>query len=82
MSAIDNRNWRRQSGKSVEALERVCVTRSTKGRIFINAVGWIIVNLFLAKKHFVYGRIQVTEYGCLRIIPERNGRARLGLQPG
>jgi len=55
MGAIDNHNWRRQSGKSVKALERVCVTRSTKDRIFINAVGWIIINLFLAKKHFVYG---------------------------
>ena len=63
MGAIDNRNWRRQSGKSVKALKRVCVciTRSTKDRIFINAVGWIIVNLFLAKKHFVYGMSQVPD---------------------
>ena len=59
IGAIDNRNWQRQSGKSVKALERVYVTRSTKGRIFINAVEWIVVNLFLAKKHFVYGKSQV-----------------------
>ena len=25
---------------------------------------------------------QVTEYGCLRVIPVRNGRASPGLQPG
>ena len=54
MGAIDNHNWRRQSGKGTEALERVCVTRSSKDRIFINVVGWIIVNMYLAKKHFYW----------------------------
>ena len=42
MGAIDNHNWRRQSGKGTEALERVCVTNSSKDRIFINVV-WVYV---------------------------------------
>ena len=29
-----------------------------------------------------FGPVTVTEYGYLRVIPERNGRARLGQQPG
>ena len=37
------------------------MTKSTKDWIFINAVGWIIVNLFLVKKHFVYGKSEVPE---------------------
>ena len=39
MGAIDNHNWRRQSSKGVQALEKVWVSRATKDRVFINVVG-------------------------------------------
>ena len=55
MGAIDGHNFRRQSGRSTEPLEKACVTRNTKDRIFISVVSWILVNIFLAKKHFVWG---------------------------
>ena len=55
MGAIDGHNFRRQSGRSTLPLEKVCVTRSTKDRVFINMVSWILINIFLAKKFFVWG---------------------------
>ena len=61
MGAIDNHSSRRQSGKSVKGLEQVCVTRSTKGRISMNAVGRVMLNLFRAKKHCVNGESNVPD---------------------
>ena len=55
MGAIDGHNYRRQSGKGVGALEKVCITRNTKDRIFISIVSWILINVFLIKKFFVWG---------------------------
>ena len=55
MGAIDGHNYRRQSGKSVGALEKLCVTRSTKDRIFISIVSWILINIFLLQKFFLWG---------------------------
>ena len=55
MGAIDGHNFRRQSGRGTTSLEKVCVTRNSKDRIFINIVGWIVVNLYLAKKYFEWG---------------------------
>lgn len=54
MGAIDGHNFRRQSGRGTAALEKVCVTRRSKDRIFINIVGWILVNIYLALKYFVW----------------------------
>ena len=35
-------------------MERVWVSRSTKDRVFISVVGWILVNMYLAKKYFTW----------------------------
>ena len=55
MGAIDAHNFRRQSGKGTASLEKVCVTYNSKDRIFINIVGWILINMYLAKKYFEWG---------------------------
>ena len=55
MGAVDAHNFRRQSGRSTAPLEKVCVTRRGKDRVFINIVGWILVNIYLAKKYFIWG---------------------------
>ena len=55
MGAIDGHNFRRQSGKGVRPLEKVWVSNDSKDRIFINIVGWVIVNMFLAHQYFVGG---------------------------
>lgn len=52
MGAIDSHNFRRQSCRGTKALEKVCVTRNAKDRVFINIVGWVLTNIYLAKKHF------------------------------
>ena len=39
----------------MEPLEKVCITRHTKDRVFINVVSWVLINVFLAKKYFVWG---------------------------
>ena len=57
MGAIDGHNYRRQSGKGTGSLEKVCVTNDTKDRIFINMIGWVLINVYLAKKHFEWGGI-------------------------
>ena len=49
MGAVDGHNFRRQSGRGTASLEKVCVTRSSKDRIFINIVGWVLINMYLAK---------------------------------
>lgn len=54
MGAIDGHNFRRQPGRGAASLEKVCVTRSAKDRIFINIVGWVLVNIYLATKYFVW----------------------------
>ena len=54
MGAIDSHNYRRQSCKSVTSFEKVCITRNTKDRIFINVVSWILINIFLAQKYFIW----------------------------
>ena len=54
MGAVDAHNFRRQSGRSTASLEKVCVTRNGKDRVFINIVGWILVNVYLAKKHCMW----------------------------
>jgi len=38
MGAIDNHNWRRQSGKGLQALERVWVSNQTKDRILLTSL--------------------------------------------
>ena len=58
MGAVDAHNFRRQSGRSVAPLEKVCVTRRGKDRVFINIVGWVLVNIFLAKKFFIWGGVE------------------------
>ena len=63
MGAIDAHNFRRQSGRGTASLEKVFVTRSTKDRVFINVVGWILVNLSLAAKYFVWGGEQKKSSG-------------------
>ena len=55
MGAIDGHNFRRQSGKGVRPLEKVWVSNDSKDRIFINVVGWVIVNMFLAHQYFIVG---------------------------
>ena len=58
MGAIDGHNHYRQSGKGGTAsLEKVCVTRDTKDRIFINTTGWVLINAYLAKKKIEWGGI-------------------------
>ena len=52
---IDGHNYRMQSGKGVGSLEKVCITRNTKGRIFISIISWVLINIFLLKKFFVWG---------------------------
>ena len=52
MGAIDSHNFRRQSGRGTKVLEKVCVTRNAKDRVFINMVGWILTNIYLCKKRF------------------------------
>ena len=54
MGAIDSHNYRRQSGKSTASLEKVCITRNTKDRVFINIMSWILINIYLIQKHFVW----------------------------
>ena len=58
MGAIDSHNFRRQSGRGTKALEKVCVTRNAKDRVFINIIGWILANIYLAKKHFEWGGLE------------------------
>ena len=58
MGAIDAHNYRRQSGKGARALEDVCVTNDAKDRVFINTIAWVTVNMFLAKKQFVWGGVE------------------------
>jgi hypothetical protein len=58
MGAIDGHNCRRHSGKGTASLEKVCVTHDTKNRIFINVTGWVLINVYLARKHFQWGGIQ------------------------
>ena len=55
MGAIDGHNYRRQSSKSTLALEKVCVTRNTKDRIFISIVSWVLINIYLLQKFFLWG---------------------------
>ena len=55
MGAIDGHNYRRQSGKSTGSLEKVCVTRNTKDRIFISIISWVLINIFLLQKFFLWG---------------------------
>ena len=55
MGAIDAHNYRRQFGKGVGALEKVCVTNSTKDRIFISIVSWVLINIYLIRKYFMWG---------------------------
>ena len=55
MGAIDGHNYRRQSGKSVGSLEKLCVTRNTKDRIFISIVSWVLINIYLLQKFFLWG---------------------------
>ena len=31
------------------------MTRNGKGRVFINIIGWILINIYLAKKFFMWG---------------------------
>jgi hypothetical protein len=58
MGAIDaSHNYRRQSGKGTASLEKVCVANDTKDRIFINMIGWVLINVYLAKKHFEWGGV-------------------------
>ena len=52
MGAVDSHNFRRQSGRGTKALEKVCVTRSGKDRVYINMVGWVMTNTYLCKKFF------------------------------
>ena len=59
MGAIDSHNFRRHSGRGTAALEKVFVTRSTKDRIFINVIAWVLVNICLAMKYFVWGGEQM-----------------------
>ena len=54
MGAIDEHNSRRQSARGIRPLEKVCITRDTKDRIFINLVSWMLINVYLAKKFFVW----------------------------
>ena len=54
MGAIDMHNYRRQSGKTLASLEKICITRNTKDRVFINMVSWVLINVFLAKRYFVW----------------------------
>ena len=55
MGAIDGHNYRRQSGKSCGAMEKLCVTRNTKDRIFISIASWILINIYLLQKYFLWG---------------------------
>ena len=55
MGAIDGHNYRRQSSKSTVALEKICVTRNTKDRIFISIVSWVLINIYLLQKFFLWG---------------------------
>ena len=55
MGAIDAHNYRRQSCKSVTSFEKVCITRKNKDRVFINIVSWILINIFLLHKYFMWG---------------------------
>ena len=55
MGAIDEHNYRRQSGKGVGSLEKLCVTRNSKDRIFISIVSWILINIYLIQKFFLWG---------------------------
>ena len=55
MGAIDAHNFRRQSGKGMRAMENVWVSNDAKDRIFINIISWVVINMFLAKKTFVWG---------------------------
>ena len=55
MGAIDAHNYRRQSGKSVGAMEKICVTRKSKDRIFMSVVSWILININLLQKYFLWG---------------------------
>lgn len=55
MGAVDGHNYRRQSGKGTSSLEKICITRNTKDRVFINIVSWILINLYLIKKFFIWG---------------------------
>ena len=55
MGAIDGHNYRRQSGKGTVSLEKACVTRNTKYRIFISISPWVLINIYLLQKHFTWG---------------------------
>ena len=55
MGAIDGHNNRRQSGRGTAPLEKMCVTRNTKDRIFISIVSWVLINIYLIQKHFLWG---------------------------
>ena len=55
MGAIDGHNSRRQSGKGLSSLEKCCVTRNAKDRIFISIVSWILINIYLLQKFFLWG---------------------------
>ena len=55
MGCIDGHNYRRQSGKALLPLEKVCITRNTKDRVFINMMSWVLINIYLAKRYFVWG---------------------------
>ena len=55
MGAVDGHDCRRQSGKGTASLEKVCVTRDTKDRIFISIVSWVLINIFLLQKFFLWG---------------------------
>jgi hypothetical protein len=50
MGAIDGHNYR-----GTASLEKACVTNDAKNRIFINVVGWALINIYLAKKYFEWG---------------------------
>lgn len=56
MGAIDGHNFRRQSGKSTGSFEKICVTRNTKDRVFITIVSWILINIYLLRKYFMWGK--------------------------
>jgi hypothetical protein len=47
MGATDGHNYRRQSSKSTLPLEKVCVTRNTKDRMFTSVVSWVLINIYL-----------------------------------
>ena len=36
------------------SFEKVCITRNTKDRVFINIISWVLINIYLVKKFFLW----------------------------